>query len=157
MNYQLAKFQVCRLSLASFIGRFRKTQWWRHHDAISCCWDLKISDFLKLDIDYHLSKFQIFCLSGSNFMEVSVRYQILPMFLVMTSLWRHLLLLSFQICIFCRTYISYQPSKFQLSRLSASNFTEGVENTPQVLLGLNNRIAGPYLAPQWQLVLCTSL
>ena len=26
MNYQLAKFQFCRLSLASFMDRFRKTQ-----------------------------------------------------------------------------------------------------------------------------------
>ena len=36
-------------------------------------------------MDYHLSKFQISWLSGSNFMEVSVRYQIFTLFLVMTS------------------------------------------------------------------------
>ena len=81
MNYQLAKFEFCRLSFASFIDRFRKN----NDDVISCCWDLKISNFLKLCIDYHLYKFQISWLSGSNFMEVSVRYQILPLFLVMTS------------------------------------------------------------------------
>ena len=38
-------------------------------DVISCCWDLKISNFLKLYIDYYLSKFQIFWLSGSNFIN----------------------------------------------------------------------------------------
>ena len=86
MNYQVATFQFCRLSLASFIDRFRK-----HNDDVimtsfSCCWDLKISDVLKLYIDYHLSKFQISWLSGSNFLQVSVRYQIFPLFLVMTSL-----------------------------------------------------------------------
>ena len=54
-------------------------------DVISCCWDLKIPNFVKLYIDYHPSKFQISWLSGSNFMEVSVRHKILPLFLVMTS------------------------------------------------------------------------
>ena len=78
MSYQLAKFQFCRLSLANFIDRFRK----HNDDVISYCLDLKISNFLKLYIDYHLSKFQIFWLSGSNFMEVSVRYHIFPLFLV---------------------------------------------------------------------------
>ena len=58
-------------------------------------------------------------------MVVSVRYQILPLFLVMASL-----------CIFCtfayfvKHNISYQPCKFQLSRISGSNFTEGVKDTP---------------------------
>ena len=125
MDYQLAKFQFCRLPLASFIDRFRKTQWWRHHDIIICCWDLTISNFLKLYIDYHLSKCQIPWLSGSNYMEVSIRHQILPLFFVMTPLWGHLLLLSFQICIFVEHNISYQPCKFQLSRMCGSNFTEG--------------------------------
>ena len=97
------KLQFCRLLLASFIDRFIKTQWWRHNDLISCCQDLKISFCLKLLIDYHLCKFQISWLSGSNFMKVSLRYHIFPLFLVMTSLWRHLLLLSFQICICYRT------------------------------------------------------
>ena len=82
MSYQLVKFQFCRLSLTSFIDRFRK----HNADVISCCWDLKISNVLKLYMDYHLCKFQIFRLSGSNFMEVSVRYHIFPLFLVMTSL-----------------------------------------------------------------------
>ena len=100
MNYQLAKFQFCRLSLASFIDRFIKTQWWRHFMLLGF-YNLS---FLKLYIDYHLSKFQISWLSGSNFMEVSVRYQIFPLFLVITSLWRHLLLLSFQIFIFCKIW-----------------------------------------------------
>ena len=82
MDYQLAMFQFCRLSLASFIDRFKK----RNDDLISCCWDLKISKFLKLYIDYRLSKFQTSWLSVSNFMEVSVRHRILPLFLVMMSL-----------------------------------------------------------------------
>ena len=134
VNYQLAKFQFCRLSLASFIDRFRKTQWWRHHDVISCCWDLEISNFLKLCIDYHLSKFQISWLSGSNFLEVSVRYQISPLFLVMTS---------FIITKLSNLQIS---CKFQLSRMSGSNLTEGGGKHPPsaapggkslVLLGLN--------------------
>ena len=65
--------RICRLSLASFICKLRKTQWWCHHYIISCCWNLKISNFAKLDIGYHPSKFQICCLSGSNFLEVSVK------------------------------------------------------------------------------------
>ena len=55
MNYQSAKFQCCRLSLASFIEKLRK-----HID-------------MKLNIGYHPAKFQISWLSGSNFMEVNVR------------------------------------------------------------------------------------
>ena len=70
--------------------------------------NLKFSETLY--IDYHLSKFQIFCLSGSNFMEASVRYQ------------------------FCTDFvehnISYHPCKFQLSRMSGSNFTEGAGKHP---------------------------
>ena len=56
MNYQLAKFQLCRLSLTSSIERLIKTQFGRHHDVISCCWDLKISNFLKLCVDYDLHR-----------------------------------------------------------------------------------------------------
>ena len=82
MSYQLTKLQFCRLSLASFIDDSEE----RHHDVISYCWDLKISKFLKLYIDFYLSKFQIFLLSGSNFMEVSVRYHNFQLFLVITSL-----------------------------------------------------------------------
>ena len=69
MDYQPAKFQCCRLSLASFIDKLRK----HNDDVISCCWDLKISNFVKQNIGYHPSKFQISWLSGSNYMEVSVR------------------------------------------------------------------------------------
>ena len=76
MDYQLANFQFCILSLASFIDRFKKTQRLRHHDIISSCWDLKISNFLRLYIDYHFCKIQISWLSGSNFMEVSVSHRI---------------------------------------------------------------------------------
>ena len=70
MDYQPATFQCCRFSLAGFIDKLRK-----HNDdvVISCCWDLKISNFVKLDIGYHALKFQISWMSGSIFMEVSVR------------------------------------------------------------------------------------
>ena len=36
-------------------------------------WDLKISNFVKLNIVYHPFKFQMSWLSGLNFIEVSVR------------------------------------------------------------------------------------
>ena len=55
IEYQPARFQCCRLSLASFIDRLRK----HNDDVILCCWNLKISSFVKLNIGYHLSKFQI--------------------------------------------------------------------------------------------------
>ena len=63
MDYQPAKFQCFRLSLASFSDKLRK----HNDDVISCCCNLK------LNIGYYPSKFQIPWLSGSNFMEVSVR------------------------------------------------------------------------------------
>ena len=69
MDYQPAKFQCCRLSLAGLIDKLRK----HDDDVISCCWDLKISNFVKLNICYHPSTLQISQLSGSNFLEVSVR------------------------------------------------------------------------------------
>ena len=75
IDYQPAKFQCCRLSLASFIDRSRK----HNDDVISSCWDLKISFVMKLNIGYHSSKFQVSWLSGSNFMEVSVRHQQTPL------------------------------------------------------------------------------
>ena len=62
----LQKFQCFRLSLASFTDKLRKTQLWRHHDVISCCWELIISNFVKLNIDHHPSKLQMSWLSGSN-------------------------------------------------------------------------------------------
>ena len=73
-------------------------------------------------------------------MEVSVRYQIFPLFLVMTSLWCHLLLLSFQIYIFVEHDISYQPCKFQLSRMSGSSLKEGggKHPLPQCCTGRKN-------------------
>ena len=59
-------------------------------------------------------------------MEVSVR----PQNIIMTSF----LSLSFEITTFCRNDIGYQPSKFQCSRMSGSNFMEGDgEKPPQCL------------------------
>ena len=46
-----------------FYRQIKKTQWWRHPDVISCCWHMRISNFVKLSIGYH----------SSNFMEDSVR------------------------------------------------------------------------------------
>ena len=84
----------------------------------------EISNILKLYTDYHLSKFQISWLSGSNFMEVSVGYQIFPLFfgndVIMTSF-----------AYFVEHNISYQPCKFQLPRVSGSNLTEGGRKHPQ--------------------------
>ena len=79
MNYQIANFHFCRLSLASFIDRFRK-----HNDDVimtsfHVVGNLKISNFLKLYVDYRLSKLQISWLSESNFMEV-IDYNISPLF-----------------------------------------------------------------------------
>ena len=73
---------------------------WRHFMLLGFE-NLKFLETLYRLLSLQVSNF--FWLSGSNFMEVSVRYHIFPLFLVMTSLWRHLLLLSFQICLFCRT------------------------------------------------------
>ena len=69
MEYQPAKFQCYRLSLASFMDKLKK----QNDDVISCCWDLKISNFVKPNMGYNPSKFKISWLSGSNFIEVSVR------------------------------------------------------------------------------------
>ena len=79
-------------------------------------------------------------------MEVSLRYQMLPLFLVMTSF---IIVKLSKFACFVEHNISYQPCKLQLSRMSGSNFTEGgVENTPSaapggkspVLLGLQTDI-----------------
>ena len=82
MDNQPAKFQCCRLPLASFIGKLSK----HNDDVIMTSFHvfgyLKISNSVKLDIGYHFSKFQISWLSESNFIEVSVT----PPKTIMTSL-----------------------------------------------------------------------
>ena len=133
MNYQPAKFQCYKLSLAGFID-IKKTQWWRHNDVISCWCDLEISNVVKLtlNIGYHLSKLQMSWISGSSFIKVSVR----PLNTIMTSLWCHVLSLCFQIktpkhhygvmsyhCVsklahFLEHGMGYHPSKFQCPRMS---------------------------------------
>ena len=58
MDYQLGKFQSCKLSLESFIDRFRE----QTDDVILLGFEnLK---FFKLYINYHLSNFKISWLSG---------------------------------------------------------------------------------------------
>ena len=76
---------MLQIVFGKFYKQIKKKQWWRHHDVILCFWDLKISNFVKHDMGYHVAKFQISWFSGSNFMEVSVR----PQNTIMTSLWRH--------------------------------------------------------------------
>ena len=70
MDYQPAKFQCCRLSLANFIDKLRKN----NDDVIMMSFDVVCGfenlKFVKLNIGYHPCKFQISWLSGSNFMEV---------------------------------------------------------------------------------------
>ena len=119
MDYQHAKFQCCRLSLAVSIDKLRK----HNDDVIFCCWDLKISNFVTLNIGYYSSKFQISWFPGPNFMEVSVRppkhhYDVISYHCVS------------KLAYFVEHGIGYQPSKFQCSRMSGSNFMEGVEKTP---------------------------
>ena len=58
----------------------------------------------------------------------------LPVFLVLTSLWCHFLPLSFQINKFEEHNIGYQPSKFQCFRLSLSNLTEWGGKHPSPVL-----------------------
>ena len=104
--------------MASFIDGLRKTQWWRYHNVSLCCWDLKISNFVRLYTGYQPSKFQISWLSGSNFIEISVKHQ-KHHYDVICYHWVS------KLAYFVEHDISYQPSKFQCSRLSGSNFTEG--------------------------------
>ena len=61
MNYQRAKFQFCRLSLASFVDRFRKKH---NDDVISCCWNFKFSETL-----YRLSSLQV-----SNLLVICIKF-----------------------------------------------------------------------------------
>ena len=51
-----------------------------------------------------------------------------PLFLAMTSLWRHFLSHGFQISIsVVELTKDYQPAKFQWCKLSGSSFTEGLQ------------------------------
>ena len=73
--------------------------------------------FVKMAIGYHQSKFEISWLSGSNFMDVSVRppnhhYDVISYHCVS------------KLAYFREHGIGYQPSKFQCSRMSGSNFME---------------------------------
>ena len=121
---------MLQVVFGKFYRQIKKIQWWRHHDVISCCWNSKISNFVKLDIGYHPSKFQISWLSWSNFMEVSARPP-------KTPLWRHYDVNSYH-CVskfayFVEHNIGYHPSKFQFPRMSGSNFMDGGGKDPPVL------------------------
>ena len=121
MDYQPTKFQFCRLSFACFIDKLRKIKWWRYFMFLG----FENLSFVKLNMGYHPSNFQISSLSGSNFMEISVR----PL---KTLLWGHFLSLSFQISIFCRTW--YRLSALQVSMLWyvwIKFYGRGVDPPPQ--------------------------
>ena len=80
-------------------------------------------------------------------MEVSVKHQILPLFFIMASF---IIVELSNLHIFVEHNISYKPCKFQLSRMSGSNFTEEWNTPPPpsaapgekspVLLGLTKEI-----------------
>ena len=57
-----------------------------------------------------------------DFIEVIVRQEILPLFLVMTSF---VIVKLLNLYIFVEHNIGYQPCKFQLSKMFGFNFTEG--------------------------------
>ena len=116
---------MLQVVLSSFYRQINKTQWWYRHDLISCWWDLKISNFVKLNIGYYLSKFLIPWLSGSNFFtEVSVRS---PKQCDYNIIYYH--------CVSKLAYsvehgIGYQLTKFQCTRMSGSNFMERGRKDP---------------------------
>ena len=87
---------------------------------------MEISNFVKLNISYHLSKFPIFWFSGSNFMEVSVKP---PKHYYDVILYHCISKLAY----FVEHDIGYQPSKFQCSRMSESNFIEGGGSPPEII------------------------
>ena len=77
--------------------------------------------FVNLNIGYYLSKFQNFWLSGSSFMEVSVRPPKHHYDVIITSF----LTTEFpKLAYFVEHDIGYQPTKFQYSRMFGSNFME---------------------------------
>ena len=82
---------------------------------------------MKLNIGYHPSKFQVSWLSRSNFMEVSVRPQKHHYDVIMTSI---LIIVFPKLEYFVEHNIGYQPSKFQSSKMSESNFMEGGGTPP---------------------------
>ena len=53
---------------------------------------------------------------------------------IMTSWWRHFIILGFKISIFVKLAISYQPAKFQIPQLFESNFTEVFIRHPKIPL-----------------------
>ena len=105
-------------------GRFyRQIKKTHNNDVISCCWDLKISNFVKLNIGYDAANFQVSWLSELNFMEVSVR----PPKHNCDVISYHCV---FKLVYFVEHDIGYQPSKFECSRMSGSNFMEGGGSPP---------------------------
>ena len=128
--------QLYHISLQSFkavgcLGKFYRqimktimmTSSWRHFMLLR----FENLTFVQLNIGYHLCKFQSW-LSASHFMEVSVRPS-------KSLLWRHYHVISYhwasKLAYFLEHDIGYQPSKYQCSKMSGSNFIEGVD--PPVL------------------------
>ena len=66
----------------------------------------------------------------------------LPLFLVLTSLWCHFYHLVCKLTYFVEHNKGYQLSVFQCFRLSLSNLTSGVENTPCPVLQQDKKPSG---------------
>ena len=60
--------------------------------------------------------------------------RILPLLLVITSFLRHFYCWAVKLAYFVEPNISYQPCKFQLSRMFGSNFKEGMEKHPHQMI-----------------------
>ena len=78
MDYQLVKFQCCRLSLASFIDRLRKN----NHDIIMTLFDVVGIGKKFCATKYKFitpASFKSLSWSGSYFMEISIRHQKTPL------------------------------------------------------------------------------
>ena len=120
---------VCKVSMLQVVfgriyGQIEKTQWWRHHEVILNFCNLKISNFMKQTIDFQVTKFQMSWFPGLNFYGGQCKTP-------KTPLWCHYEVISnhcvSKLSYFIEHDISYQPSIFQCSRMSASNFMDRIK------------------------------
>ena len=116
------KVSILQVVFDKFYRQIKKkmtTSSWRHFMFFA----FENLSFVKFIIAYQPCRFQISLLSGSNFMEVSVRPPKI-------TLWRHFYHWVSKLVYFVELVIDYQPSKFQCFRMSGSNFMEGGWKTP---------------------------
>ena len=83
----LTRLSTCKVSMLQvFFGKFyRQIKKYTIMTSFHVAGNWKISNFVKLNTGHHHAKFQFFWLSGSNFMEVSVRPQKHHYDIIMTS------------------------------------------------------------------------